>query len=136
MRVIMVGNIAHVIVHVNVAELASCYLAEALVHVTQMLGRRLRAVKTPYHHRHVAHITLGNPANIVLVVPGRDAGRSTEITPVHLDEGMLWSCHGAVENRPGAGGASTRPPCLEGPARRPTADTLLSSRVRAGIAGR
>ena len=107
-RVIVVGDIAHVIVHVDLAELASRDLAEPLVHVRQMLRGRFRAVETPHHHRHIAHIALGDPANIVFVIPRRDAGCSTEITSVDLDEGRLGICHGD-ENRPGEGVASTKP---------------------------
>src|SRR6185503_9088207 len=67
-RMIVVWDIAHVIVHVDLAELTSRDLAEPLVHVRQMLRGRLRAVEAPHHHRYIAHIALGDPANIVFVV--------------------------------------------------------------------
>jgi len=89
--VIVVGDIAHVIVHVDLAELTSRDLAEPLVHVRQVLCGRFRAVEAPHYHWHIAHIALGDPANIVFVVPGRDAGCPTEITSVDLDEGRLRS---------------------------------------------
>ena len=92
--VIVVGNIPHVIVHIDLAELAGRDLAEPLVHVRQMLRGRLRAVEAPDHHRHVAHIALGDPANIILVVPGRDAGCSTEIAVVDFRERGRFDGHG------------------------------------------
>ena len=94
MRMIVVGDIAHVIVHEDLPELVSGDFTETRVHVGQMVDGRLRAVEAPHHHRHVANIALGDPANIVFVVPRGDAGCATEITPVDLGEGGLGSCHG------------------------------------------
>jgi hypothetical protein len=84
-----------VIVHVDLAELTSRDLAEPLVHVREVLRGRFRAVEAPHHHRYITHIALRDPANIVLVVPRRDAGCPTKITSVDLDERRLRSCHGA-----------------------------------------
>jgi len=91
---VVVGDIAHVIVDVDLPELTSRDLEETLVHVGQMLDGWLRPMVSPHHHRHVADIALRDPANVVFVVPRGDAGCATEITPVDLGEGGLGSCHG------------------------------------------
>jgi hypothetical protein len=42
------------------------------VPVRDVLGRRRDAVVAPDHHRHRAQLAFGDPADLVLVVPGRD----------------------------------------------------------------
>src|SRR5262245_51018879 len=92
-RVPVVGNIAHVIVHVVLADLRERHVMQAGAHVLAMLSGRLRAVPAPDHHGHVADVALRDPADVVLVVPGRHALGAAEITPVDLVEAVCRVRH-------------------------------------------
>src|SRR5262245_8209403 len=63
-----------------------------------MLGRWCGTVEAPYDHGHLTDVALGDPADLVLVVPGCDAGRAAEITTLRLAEG-LRRCHPAEYSR-------------------------------------
>lgn len=78
-RVPVVGDVPHVIVYVVLADLGQRDLAQARPHVLDVLGRRSRAMPAPHHHRHVTDIALGDPADVVLVIPRRHARRAAEI---------------------------------------------------------
>jgi enoyl-CoA hydratase/carnithine racemase len=54
-------------------------LAQAGMHMLERLGRRLNAMLAPDHHRHCADFALGDPAQVVLVVPGSDARRLAQL---------------------------------------------------------
>src|SRR6266850_1581054 len=99
--VVVVGDVAHVVVDVALADLLGRYLAQARVHVGEVLGGRLGAVVAPDHHGHRADLTLGDPADVVFVEPRGDARGATEIAAGDLGEGGF---HGA--ERP----AATLPP--------------------------
>jgi hypothetical protein len=60
-----------------------------------MLAGWLGAVKAPNDHRDLADITLGDPADIVLVVPRRDARGAAEVAAFDLDEPRVGSSHRA-----------------------------------------
>src|SRR2546426_12574314 len=47
-------------------------------HVREMLGWRLHAVPPPDHHRGLADLALGDPADLVLVEPWGDALRPAQ----------------------------------------------------------
>src|SRR5262249_25155965 len=64
---------------VDVAELRLRDLAQSRVHVAQVLGRRRDPVRAPDDHRHLADLALGDPADLVLVIPGRDASGLAEV---------------------------------------------------------
>ena len=49
------------------------------MHVREVVGRRLDAVLAPHDHRHRADLALGDPADVVLVVPGRDPRRLAQV---------------------------------------------------------
>src|SRR5438876_409005 len=61
-RVPVIGDVAHVIVDEEVADLACRHFADAGAHVREMLVGRSRAVKAPHDHRHRADVALGDPA--------------------------------------------------------------------------
>ncbi len=78
--VVVVGDVAHVVVDVVlVGEVLGDDGGEALVHVGELGGGRLGPVAAPHHHRGRADLTLGDPADLVLVEPGRDPGGLAEV---------------------------------------------------------
>jgi hypothetical protein len=76
---VVVRDVPHVVVHVMLAKLAAGDLGEAFAHVGEMISGRLHAVKAPHYHGHLTDLTLGDPADLILVVPGRDVGGATEV---------------------------------------------------------
>jgi hypothetical protein len=84
MRVVMVGDIAHVVVDINRTEVLVRYRTEAPVHVRQGLSWRLDAVLPPDHHRYLTDLTFGDPAYLVLVVPGREVSGLAELAGAGL----------------------------------------------------
>ena len=87
MRVIVVGDIAHVVVDiVRELEMLGYDERKPLVHVFEVLGWRAHAVPTPHHHRHRADLAFGDPADVVFVEGGGDACRLTEVTTVDTFE--------------------------------------------------
>jgi hypothetical protein len=75
----VVGDIAHVAVDPELAETLGGHLAKPGVHVTELLVGRLGTVRAPDDHRHLADVALGDPADLVLVIPGGDARGLAEI---------------------------------------------------------
>ena len=70
MRVVVVGDVAHVVVDVVLElEVHGDHLGELRVHVLELVGRRLGAVGPPHDHRHRADLALRDPAHVVLVEP-------------------------------------------------------------------
>jgi hypothetical protein len=88
MSVIMIGDVAHVVVEIELAKPIEGDLRDALMHMSQMLDGWLGAMEAPHNHWHFADVTLGNPADVVLVIPGRDARRATEIAAGGDDHGI------------------------------------------------
>ena len=80
------------IVEIEVAEPIGSDLLDPLVHVGQMLHGWLGAMEAPDDHRYLANVAFRNPTNIILVIPGRDAGGSAEIAPLHVSKG-IHGCH-------------------------------------------
>src|SRR5262249_6403570 len=74
----------------ELAELSSRDGSDAFVHVSELVARGLRAVKAPHHHRHLADLTLGDPADLVLVVPRSETRRPAQVAALHLDERGVW----------------------------------------------
>ena len=85
----MIGDVAHMVVEIEFTELIASDLLDPLVHVGEMVGRWLGAMEAPNDHRHFADLTLRNPTDVILVIPGCDAGRSAEITPLDFAKGSL-----------------------------------------------
>src|SRR5262249_4688076 len=76
----VIGDVPHVVVDVVLdGQLLGRDLAQAVEHVLEVGGGRLAAVLPPHDHRDRADLALGDPADLVLVVPGGDPGRLTEI---------------------------------------------------------
>src|SRR5712692_10060681 len=76
----------------------------------------------PDDHRHLADLAFGDPADLVLVVPGGQAGRPAEIAAVHSREtaqGFAAGAHDPTPPQPGASGTrggrglAPAPPGLE-----------------------
>src|SRR5262245_37455895 len=70
-RVEVIGDVAHVTVHPELAELRRGDLAQPLAHVRDVRFRGRRAVEAPDHHRRLADLAFGDPADVVLEEPGR-----------------------------------------------------------------
>ena len=89
MGVIVVGDVPHVIVQPELPEPGRRDLGEARAHVGEVLLGRSDAVEAPDHHGCVADVALGNPADVVLVVPRRDAGGAAEVAVGLAREGLV-----------------------------------------------
>lgn len=85
-RVIVVRDVPHVVVDVELAELRRRDRAETLVHVPEMVFGRLHAVESPHDHRRLADVALGDPADVVLVVPGRDLRGPAQVAAFDVGE--------------------------------------------------
>jgi len=85
-RVVVIGDIAHVVVDVELAELCGRHVPDSRLHVREVFGGRVGAVEAPHDHRHGADLTLGDPADLVLVIPGCDARGPAEVAAIDLDE--------------------------------------------------
>lgn len=73
MGVVVVRDVPHVVVDVVAyRELLGRDPCELVVHVCERIGRRRRPVLPPHDHRDVADLAVGDPADVVLVVPWRD----------------------------------------------------------------
>ena len=94
MSVIVIGDVAHVVVEIELAEPVESDLLDPLVHMGQMVDGWLGPMEAPHDHRYFADVTFGNPTDVILVIPGCDAGGAAEIAPVDLLEGVL-GCHPA-----------------------------------------
>jgi len=93
----VIGNISHVVVNVKLGELRGGYLSDALEHVGQVLGRGSGAVEAPHNHGHVANIALGDPADLVLVIPRGDSSGTAQITPLNVEEGGGVARHAGLK---------------------------------------
>ncbi len=80
------------VVEIELTELMGGNLLDPVMHVGQMLDGWLGAMEAPDDHRHFADVTFRNPTDVILVIPGRDAGGSTEIAPLDFPKGVL-GCH-------------------------------------------
>jgi glucose-1-phosphate thymidylyltransferase len=78
--VVVVRDVPHVVVDVVLeGEVLADDVGQPLVHVGELFGRRLGAVPAPYDHRSRADLALGDPADVVLVEPGRDPRRLAQV---------------------------------------------------------
>src|SRR5262245_63256991 len=97
-RMKVIGDVAHVTIDPELAELSGRDLGEAGVHVGHVRGGRRDAVKAPHHHRCLADLALGNPADVVLEEPGRELQSPAEIAILYLRElgpGRRRCAHGS-----------------------------------------
>ena len=83
MAVEVVGDLAHdpVVGPAPGPEDLVGHPAELGAHVIEVGLGGLGAVVTPDHHGDVAYFAVGDPADVVLVVPGGEAGGLTELAP-------------------------------------------------------
>ena len=81
MRVVVVGNIAHVVVDGPVAgpELAVRDNRQSRVELALDLDGRRVDVRPPHHHRHQADFAVSDPAEVVVKVSRRQRRGFTEI---------------------------------------------------------
>ena len=78
------------------------------MHVRELLGRRIDAVAPPHDHRRRADLALGDPADVVFVVPGRDARRLAEVAAVGLLVAVGHGPDPTTRHRPRAPGRPAR----------------------------
>lgn len=81
MRVVVVGDVAHVIVvgPSSDAELAVGDLGQRHTKSVPHVLRRFRGVGSPHDHGHETDLTVRNPAVVVPEISGRDDGRFAEV---------------------------------------------------------
>ena len=85
MSVVVVRNPSHVVVDVVLdGQFLPSYQSEPVVHVGECLGRGRAPVAAPDNHRYVADLAVGDPANVVLVEPSREAFRLAELAAGHV----------------------------------------------------
>ncbi len=83
MRVVVVWDVAHVVIHVMLEGEVLCDNgSQAFVHVFENCIFGFRSVFTPNNHRHCANFALCNPANIIFMKPLSDSRRLAEIAVV------------------------------------------------------
>jgi hypothetical protein len=77
----VVRDLTHVGVErpVALAKDLVCNPAEVREHRLELLRRWLDPVASPYNHRDPADLALGDPADLVLVVPGRERRGLTQV---------------------------------------------------------
>src|SRR6266567_5231690 len=98
----VVRDIAHVAVHPELADLRRGYLAQTLAHVRDVRLRGSRAVEAPHHHRRLADLALGDPADVVLEEPGRQFQGAAQVAVLDADElgiGGGGFAHGPIPYR-------------------------------------
>src|SRR5690606_7906656 len=69
----VVGDVAHVVVDVVAVEDTVGHLGQPPRHVVAVLVGDVGAVPAPHHHGRRADLAVGDPAHVVLVIPGGDA---------------------------------------------------------------
>ena len=103
MGVIVIGNVTHVVVHLPAAlpQYGVGHGGEELVQGRLDLGWWRSVVDAPHDHRHETNFTVGNPAEIVFVVPLGYGRGFAEVAVAHLT--VMWTvpCH--LIEVPGAG---------------------------------
>jgi hypothetical protein len=85
-RVIVIGDIAHVIIDGpgGVHKLFVRYFGEDLVEVALHLIGRVGIVRSPNHHRHEAYLAVPDPTGLVFEVALGEDDRLAEFTlPTH-----------------------------------------------------
>ena len=104
----------------------------AVQHVVAVGLRRFHAVAPPHHHRRGTDLAFGDPAHVVLVEPGRDAGRFTQGQSA-VGRGRSQTPHrsGAMAGHRSPAGTVQRCPRLPTPPARAT----WSPRVGVGARG-
>ena len=80
MSVEVVRDLAHVGVDRPIAlpEHPVCDLAQLREHLLEVVCRRIYRVPAPDDHRDPTYLAVGDPADVVLVVPGGEASRFTQ----------------------------------------------------------
>src|SRR5262249_29658389 len=94
----VIGDVAHVPIDPEFAELGGGHLAQALAHVRDVRFRRLGAMEAPHDHRRLADLALGDPADVVFEEPWRQLQGAAEIAV--LDAGELGSGRGRCAHGP------------------------------------
>ena len=86
---VVVGDVSHVIVDVELAELRRSYFSNPIMHVSQVFDGWLGSMKAPHDHRYRADLALRDPTDVILVIPSSNARGAAEIAAIHLHEGGL-----------------------------------------------
>src|SRR4029453_15776658 len=84
----VVRDVAHVVVDPELTHAGGGDFPELGLHVTQVVFGRRGAVKAPQDNRGLADVALGDPADLVLVVPGRDPRRPAQIATPDANESI------------------------------------------------
>ena len=107
MRVVVIGNIAHIVVHLPTA-LANNGVGdrgEAIVQLRLGVGVGRGAVYAPDNHRYEAYFAVSDPAQFVVEVARRNGCRLAEITRRHCTCTVTLECQGTIV--PAAGDCET-----------------------------
>src|SRR5882724_899321 len=105
-RVEVVGDVAHVTVHPELAEPCRGDLAQFLAHVRHVSFGRRGAVEAPHDHWRLADLALGDPADVVLEEPRRHLQSLAKVAVLDLGElgtGRGRRAHGPYPTVAGVG---------------------------------
>jgi len=96
MAVEVVGDLAHdaVVGPDAGTEDVVGHAAELGPHVIEIVGRRFGPVLTPDHHGDVADLAVGDPTDVVFVVPSGETGRFAEFADRSGGGHLATCCRG------------------------------------------
>jgi hypothetical protein len=93
-RVVVIRDVAHVAIDPELPELLCGDFTQAVAHVLDVHRWRRHPVVPPDDHGHVAHVALGDPADVVLVIPTRHALGTAQIAVGHTGKSLI--VHGST----------------------------------------
>lgn len=99
MRVIVIGNVAHVVVNGpwRLSELGVGHVAKRVMEVTLDFGRRRCVVYSPHDHRYEANLAVTNPTGVVFEVTLGHDGRFAKLAAVaHFTVRVTCDSHATI----------------------------------------
>jgi hypothetical protein len=89
----VIGDLAHDPVDAEFTEDGGGDTLEMNEHVTDRALWWRGAVLTPHHHRHITRFAIGDPTDLVLVVPRRDRRGLAQLAASHDERAVTTSIH-------------------------------------------